>query len=187
MHDRPAMAAKRNRLRKIAPRRMVNGEAAEMLAELDWWGIPRPRDLAEAERAKSHLLREMAQEAGSPGDAALRAAGFALLSWWYEQGKTVTATKLSVSRGEADDNAPGDVEGNAYAPSDAVAFLAEQLPRIQPWLGKLNPERPGWTPALDAAYTIARKWLGQDTPHWTVLSPLNGPIAMDLRKPGGIR
>jgi hypothetical protein len=171
MHDRPAMAAARNRLRKASIHKMVDGQATEILKELDWWSIPRPRDQAEAIRAKSHLLLEMEQRAGAPGDAALRAAGFALLSWWCETRGAVTATKVNV--------APGRDEGD-YKPSAAVAFLAEQLPTILPSLGEGDPARPDWTPALDAAYTIARKWLEQEPPHWTDLDPGNGPIGVDF-------
>ena len=158
MRIRPAMAANRNRLRKVSPASMVSGKATEMLAELDWWGVPRPRDLAEAERAKSYVLGELEQGAGAPGDAALRDAGFTLLSWWCEQGNVVTATKVNV--------APGLDDGD-FKPSAAVAFLAEQLPGILPRLGREVAQRPGWTPALDAAYTIARKWLQLQPPHWT--------------------
>ena len=46
MRIRPTVAANRNRLRKVSPATMVSGKAPEMLAELDWWGIPRPRDLS---------------------------------------------------------------------------------------------------------------------------------------------
>jgi hypothetical protein len=168
VHDRQAMAAARNRLRKASIRKMVDGEATEILEELDWWSIPRPRDQAEAIRAKAHLLREMEQRAGAPGDAALRAAGFALLSWWCETRGAVTATKVNVAP-DRDDK-----------PSAAVVFLAHQLPTILPSLGEGDAARPDWTPALDAAYTIARKWLEQEPPHWTAIDASNGPIGVDF-------
>lgn len=171
MHDRSAMAVARNRLRKVSTAKMVDGQATEILVELDWWGIPRPRDEAEAVMAKSRLLSEMEQRAGAPGDAELRAAGFALLSWWCETRGAVTATKANV--------APGRDEGD-YKPSAAVAFLSEQLTKILPSLEEGDPSRPDWTPALDAAYTIARKWLEQESPHWTSMAPPNQPIAIDF-------
>ncbi len=133
-----------------------------MLSELDWWGVPRPRGLSEAKRAKAYVLGELEQGAGAPGDPALRDAGFTLLSWWCEQGNVVTATKVNV--------APGLDEGD-FKPSAAVAFLAEHLPGILPWLGHEDAQRSGWTPAIDAAYTIARKWLQLKPPHWTELEP----------------
>lgn len=164
MRVRPDVARDRNRLRKVSPASMANGRAREMLAELDWWGIPRPRDLAEAECARKELVDRLEQEAGAPGDPALRAAGFELLRFWIESGNDVTATKVNQSGGAAGEDGAGDLDGNAYAPSAAVAFLAEQLPSIVPWLGQADSARPGWTPALDAAYTIARAWRAQEPP-----------------------
>jgi hypothetical protein len=142
-----------------------------MLAELDWWGIPRPSDAEEAERAKWDVLAQLEQKAGSPGDSALRAAGFALLAWWCEQGHDVKVTKVGKAAGTGGDAGAGDLDGRTYAPSAAVQWLAEQLPKIVPWLGQSDRARPGWTPALDAAYTIAQAWRTQETPHWTTLAP----------------
>lgn len=166
---RPDVAKVRHRLGKVSLARMASGRAPEMLAELDWWGIPRPRDVAEAERAMLEVLDRLEQDAGAPGDSALRAAGFELLSWWVEQGNTVTATKRGASAGAAGEDGAGDVDGNSFAPSATVAFLAEQLSHIVPELRTGDARRPGWTPALDAAYTIAQTWR----------SP-------SRRKPGGI-
>jgi len=155
-----------------------------MLVELDWWGIPRPRDIAEAERAKRELLEQLKQEAGAPGDSALRAAGFALLGWWCEQGNEVKATKVGKAAGTGGEAGAGDVHGRSYAPSAVVAWLAEQFPKIVPWLGQGDPDRPGWTPALDAAYTVAQAWRAQKSPHWSEFEP-RPPLI--LSKPGGIR
>lgn len=148
-----------------------------MLEELDWWGIPRPRDLAEAERAKREVLALLEQDAGSPGGAELREAGFELLGWWRDQGNRVTVTKIDRSKGGAGDLGAGDLEGRTYAPSATVAWLAEQLPKIVRWLGQGADARPGWTPALDAAYTIAQawraRWRDEEPPHWTEDQPRN--------------
>ena len=153
MHIRQGVARDRNRLRKVSPVSLASGRAAEMLAELDWWGISRPRDLAEAERAKYLLLARLEQhESGSPGYAELRAAGFELLRFWTECGNVITATKINQAQ-----------SGDDYRPSPAVAFLAEQLPRISP---ALKPKG-----ALDVAFTIARAWLDQKAPHWTATVP----------------
>lgn len=172
----------RNRLRKVSPSSMVSGRAVEVLEQLDWWSIPRPRDIPEAHRALIRLLARLEQrEEGAPGKAALRAAGFELLRWWVEQGNRVTATKRSTSAGAAGEDGAGDVHGNAFAPSAAVSFLAEQLPKIDPLLALADPARPDWAPALDVAYTITRAWLEQEPPHWTALVP-HPPL-----EPGGIR
>ncbi len=131
---RPDVADDRHRLRKVALSSMVNGRATEMLAELDWWGIPRPRNLAEAERARQEVRDRMEQEAGTPGDSALRAAGFELLSWWCEQGNTVTAT----------------LETDTAKDSYTIEFLSAQLSLIDGGL-----DEPA---ARKAAYTIAQAW-----------------------------
>lgn len=138
---------KRDRLRKVSLARMVSGRATEMLEELDWWGIPRPRDLAEAERARRDVLEWLAQEPGAPGNSALRAAGFTLLSWWVEQGNDVTAT----------------LETDTAKDSYSVEFLSAQLRLID---NELDEDG-----ARQSAYTIARAWLAQPTPHWTESSP----------------
>jgi hypothetical protein len=162
MRVRADVATDRNRLRKVSPASMASGRATETLVELDWWGIPRPCDFAEAERAKHLLLARLEQrEAGSPGYAEWRAAGYELLRFWIESGNVVTATKLNQSR-----------SGGEYKPSAAVAFLAEQLPHVVPGLGREG--------ALAAAYTIARAWLDEKLPHWTAVVP------QPPRKPGGI-
>ncbi len=192
MHARPEITAARNRIRDVSPRSMLHPKPREraraMLEELDWWGIPRPRDLAEAERAKEEVLAWLKQDAGSPGGAELREAGFELLDWWREQGNRVTATKVDRSQGAEGEAGAGDVDGRTYAPSAAVAWLAEQLPKIVPWLGQGAAARPGWTPALDAAYTIAQawrtRWRDEEPPHWTEFEP-RPPIV--IPKPGGIR
>lgn len=124
MRVRQDAARERNRLRKVSPASMVSGRAAEMLAELDWWGIPRPPNLIEAERAKEAVLSRLEQrDSGSPGYAEWRAAGFELLRFWVESGKPVTATKVNQS-----------IRGGEERPSAAVAFLAEHLPRVVPGL-----------------------------------------------------
>jgi hypothetical protein len=162
MVARPDITDTRNRIRDVSPRSMLAAKPREraqaMLEELDWWGIPRPHTLAEAQHAKQIVLGWLEQDAGSPGDAGLRAAGFELLDWWCEQGNKATATKVDRSQGSGGEAGAGDVGGRAYAPSPAVAWLADQLPKIVPWLGQIDPGRPGWTPALDAAYTIAQAW-----------------------------
>lgn len=131
---RPDVAQERNRLRKVSPASMVSGRAREMLAELDWWGIPRPRTLAEAKHAHQEVLDRLEQEAGAPGDSALRAAGFELLRWWVEQGNTVTAT----------------IETDTASDSYTVEFLSSQLPLINAGLDE--------DAARTAAYIIARAW-----------------------------
>lgn len=140
-------SGKRDRLRKNSLARMVSGRATEMLEELDWWGIPRPRDLAEAERARREVLEGLAQEPGAPGNSALRAAGFTLLGWWVEQGNAVTAT----------------LETDTAKDSYTVEFLSAQLPLIDKRLDEDG--------ARQSAYFIARAWLAQPTPHWTELAP----------------
>jgi hypothetical protein len=130
---------------------MLNGRARETLEQLDWWGIPRPLSICEAEQAKHRLLARLEQcEQGSPGYLEWRAAGFELLRFWIDCGNEVTATKINQSR-----------TGGKHRPSAAVAFLAEQLPRIPPGLGRRN--------AIDAAYTIARAWNNQRPPMWVGL------------------
>ena len=131
---RPDAADDRHRLRKVALSSILNGRATEMLAELDWWGIPRPRDLAEAECARREVLDRLEQEAGAPGDSALRAAGFELLGWWVERGNTVTAT----------------IETDTASDSYTVEFLSSQLPLIDAGLDE--------DAARTAAYIIARAW-----------------------------
>jgi hypothetical protein len=140
MWTRPDVARDRNRLRKVSPARMVSGHATAMLAELDWWGIPRPKDLAEAKRARLDVLGRLEQQPGSPGDSALRAAGFELLRWWAEHGNNVTAT----------------IETDTARDSYTVEFLSAHLPTID--------ERLDENAARAAAYTIAQAWRAQEPP-----------------------
>ncbi len=140
MRVRPAVAVDRNRLRKVSPASMMSGRATEMLAELDWWGIPRPRTAAEAKRAQREVLDRLEQEAGAPGDAALRAAGFVLLSWWTQRGNVVTAT----------------LETDTAKDSYTVEFLSAQLPLIDARLDEIA--------ARKAAYIIAQAWRAQEPP-----------------------
>ena len=96
MRVRQAVASDRNRLRKVSPASIVSGRAKEMLAELDWWGIPRPNNVTDAEHAIEQLKARLEQHAaGSPGYAEWRAAGFELLRFWTESGRPVTATKVN--------------------------------------------------------------------------------------------
>jgi hypothetical protein len=193
MRARRVLASDRNRLRKVSPQSMVGERAAlaadgaaeqvlaetgyvrgmmavprlegagEMLALLDWYGIERPRNVAEAGHAKRQLLAQLEQQAGAPGDASLRAAGFTLLSWWIDQGNPVTAT----------------LETDTAKDSYTVDFLGAQLRLIDEGLDE--------DAARQSAYTIAQAWRAQATPHWTTLDRSSGPKAMTLRKPGGIR
>lgn len=162
MRLRQQTSRQRNRIRKVAPASLLNGRQPEIMDELRLWGIPQPRDPAEAERVIYLLLARLEQhEAGSPGFAEQRAAGFELLRFWAEGGRRVTATKLNHS-----------AEGSELKPSAAVAFLAQQLPRVFPHLQE--------EAAVDAAYRIAQAWRSQASPHWSELDP---PV---LKNPAGL-
>ncbi len=144
----------RNRLRKVSTRRGREGLTDEARAELDWWGFQDASTPNEVERAKAYVVGEMLKVgAGVDGYTALRAAGFELLDWFDQSGGRITATKFGSSR-----DADPRPDGNAYSPSDAVRWLAEQLSIIEPGLNREDPRRPGSNVATDAAYTVVQAY-----------------------------
>ena len=99
-------------------------------------------------------IREIADHGASAGQAAhaaYAAAAAPLLEWW-ELTAPVTATKFGKRKPAAGEEVQSRRDGNSYAPSAAVRFLAEELSLIDPSLAAAQGD--GTDAALDVAFRV---------------------------------
>jgi hypothetical protein len=150
---RRSVAKDRNRLRKVSTARGLDGLTAEAREELDWWGFRSLSTADDVAEGMKRVITLLEVGRGVDGYSALRAAGRVLLDWFAARGQPITATKFGSSvEGEARE------DGNAYAPSEAVAFLAHHFVELDPALDAEDPARPGSHLATDAAFRVVRAY-----------------------------
>jgi hypothetical protein len=155
---RRKVAKTRNRLRKVSTAGGVEGLTTEAREELDWWCVRKLSTAEDVAEGMKYVVAMLGVGGGVDGYSALRAAGRELLHWFAATGRPVTATKFGSSKVGPATEGEARLDGNSYAPSEAVAFLAHHFVQLDPALDAEDPGRPGSHLATDAAFRVVRAY-----------------------------
>ena len=176
---REQVAKDRNKFRKVSTSRGRAGLTDEARRELDFWGFgwaETPEEVARAKRyvvdgtpyivdGKRYVVDGMLRTGGGvEGFAALRAAGALLLTWYAGRGG-LTATRLRQASPSDNDGDGERLDGDQYAPSAAVSFLAKEFVRLDPTLAETDAS--GVRRDIDAAFTVTRWFMSLDPADFT--------------------